>query len=83
MKKDTAKLKNIQIQTKDLDNLVDIQDVKIDTNLSCEERMKQFVEQIKNPYHYKCGKMIIKISFTDTEKTMEDRFQEYLQTLLE
>lgn len=33
-----------------LDSLVDIRDVKIDRSLPVEERMKSYVEQIKNPY---------------------------------
>lgn len=80
--KNITELKNIEIETVNSNMLADIQDVKIDTNLNREERIKQFIEQIKNPYCFKCGKTIIKISFTDTEKTIEDRMKEYLKNLL-
>lgn len=80
--KNITELKNIEIETVNCNMLADIQDVKIDTNLNREERIKQFIEQIKNPYCFKCGKTIIKISFTDTEKTIEDRMKEYLKNLL-
>ena len=36
--------------------LVDIQDVSVDPNLPKEERIAEFVRQIKNPYCFKCGK---------------------------
>lgn len=81
--KNVTELKNIEIETVNPDMLADIQDVKINTNLNREERIKQFIEQIKNPYCFKCGKTIIKISFADTEKTIENRMQEYLKSLLE
>lgn len=61
-----------------IDDLVDIRDVAIDTSLSKEERMKQFVEQIKNPYCYRCGDIIVRVSFSDTDTTLEDRLKQYL-----
>ena len=36
-----------------LDSLVDIRDVRIDRSMSVEDRMKSYVEQIKNPYMFK------------------------------
>lgn len=46
-----------------LDSLVDIRDVKIDRSLPVEERMKSYVEQIKNPYMFKVGKTIVRVSY--------------------
>ena len=42
---DIEKLKNIS-----LDELVDIRDVKVNMKLSKEERIKDYIRQIKNPY---------------------------------
>ena len=39
----------------DLSELVDIRDVVIDKSLPLEERVKSYVEQIKNPYCFKVG----------------------------
>lgn len=41
------------------EQLVDIRDVKIDRSLPSEERIKSFIEQIKNPYQFKVGNEII------------------------
>ena len=35
------------------DTLVDIRDVTVDKELSREERIAEFVRQIKNPYRFK------------------------------
>ena len=36
------------------------------------------IEQIKNPYCYMDGKVKVKISFTDTERSMDDCVRSYL-----
>ncbi len=57
-----------------LDQLVDIRDVKIDRTLPSEERIKSFIEQIKNPYQFKVGKTVVKVSFANTQNTITDNF---------
>ncbi len=74
-------MKNVDIRTVDRDALVDIHDVKIDRTLPMEERIRSFVEQIKNPYCFKCGEVVVKMAFSDTEATLEDRMEHYLRSL--
>ena len=57
-----------------LDSLVDIRDVKIDQSLPVEERMKSYVEQIKNPYMFKVGKTVVRVSYANTQATITDNF---------
>lgn len=78
---DLNAMKNVDIRTVDPDTLVDICDVKIDKNLPQSERIRDFIRQIKNPYCYKCGKAIVKVSFSDTTVTLEDRLEHYLKSL--
>jgi hypothetical protein len=40
-------------------DLVDITTVSVDRDLPKEARILEYVKQIKNPYHYKCGKFTI------------------------
>jgi hypothetical protein len=61
-----------------IDNLADIRDVKIDPSLPKEERRKSYLQQIKNPRLYRCGDMIVRISFSDPGVTLEDRLKQYL-----
>ncbi len=81
MQQTVETLKNIDIHTVDPNTLVDIRDVKVNTDLPKQERLLDFVNQIKNPYCYKCGKAIVKISFAETEATLEDRLESYLLSL--
>ena len=74
-------MKAVDIRTVDRDTLVDICDVKIDRSLPLEERVRSFVEQIKNPYCFRCGDAIVKTSFLDTDVTLEDCVESYLRNL--
>ena len=53
-----------------LDSLVDIRDVKIDRSMSVEDRMKSYVEQIKNPYMFKVGNTVVRVSYANTQATV-------------
>ena len=48
----------------DLSELVDIRDVVIDKSLPLEERVKSYVEQIKNPYCFKVGDVVVRVSYS-------------------
>lgn len=75
-------LQKVSLETVDPDELVDIRDVTIDTSLPIQERIIDFISQIKNPYCFKCGKGIVKVSFSDAEVTLEQRMEAYLRSLL-
>lgn len=53
-------MQNIDVRTVDPDTLVDIRTIKIDQNLSREEREAEFIRQVKNPYCFRVGDVIIK-----------------------
>lgn len=61
----------------DRSQLADINDVKIDTSLPCEERIKSYVEQMGNPYIYKDGDIVVKVSFADTSVSLQERLKSY------
>ena len=56
-------------------SLVDIRDVSVDKNLTREERVAEFVRQIKNPYCFRCGDFTIRASFASDGVTIEERLQ--------
>ena len=62
-------MKNIDLNTVDRDELVDIRDVKVNTALPKRERALDFIRQIGNPYCYKHGKYVVK----DVYKRQEER----------
>lgn len=57
-----------------LASLVDIRDVKIDRSLPIEDRVKSYVEQVKNPYMFKVGNTVVRVSYADINRTMNDNF---------
>ena len=74
-------MKAVDIRTVDRETLVDIRDVKIDRSLPLEERVRSFVEQIKNPYQFKVGNTVVKVSFANTQNTITDNFINMIATM--
>lgn len=80
-KETLLEMAKIDIEEVDINNLVDLNDINIDVNLPKKERILKYIEEIKNPYIYKCGKVIVKVSFKKTERTLNDQFENYLSML--
>ena len=52
--------------------LVDIRDVSVSKELTREERISEFIRQIKDPYCFKCGRFTVRASFAADGATLED-----------
>ncbi len=79
-KEEIEAMKDVDVRTVDINTLRDIRDVKVNTDLPKEERVLDFIRQIGNPYCYRHGKYVVKISFTDTDVTLEQRMLAYLRS---
>jgi len=73
-------MQNVDIRTVDPDTLRDIRDVEVNASLPKRERILDFIRQIGNPYCYRHGKYVVKVSFTDTDVTLEDRMLSYIRS---
>jgi hypothetical protein len=60
--------------------LVDIETISIDTNLSMSERVASFLKQIKNPYRFTCKGVSVTVSFNKNGGTLEDNLKEYYKS---
>ena len=58
--------------------LVDIRDVSVDQSLPKEERIAEFLRQIKNPYCFRCGKFTVRAQFADNGVSLEDCLKQIL-----
>ncbi len=58
--------------------LADIRDVSVDRNLPKEERIAEFLRQIKNPYCFRCGKFTVRAQFADNGVSLEDCLKQIL-----
>ncbi len=71
-------MRSVDVRTVDRSTLVQRSSVKIDPKKSKQERIADYISQIKNPYCYLDGKTVVKISFADTDRTIEDCIHAYL-----
>lgn len=74
-------MKNVNPKTVDRSRLVQRSSVRLDPSAPREDRLRDFIRQIKNPYCYLDGKTVVKISFANTDTTMEDCLEHYLRGL--
>lgn len=58
--------------------LVDIRDVHVDPGLPKDERIKEYLRQIKNPYCFKCGNFTVHARFAKDGPTLEDCLKQIL-----
>ena len=73
-------MENVDVRTVDPSTLRDIRDVTIHRELPKQERIMDYIRQIGNPYCYRHGKYIVKVSFVDTDVTLEDRLLAYIRS---
>lgn len=57
-----------------MDTLIDIRNVRIDRTLPLEERIRSYVEQIRNPYLFRVGDTVVHVSYANTQRTLNDNF---------
>ena len=69
MNAEIKNLKDFNIQTLQSDGLVDIEKINVDKNLPVEERIREFVRQIKI-HIFRCGKLIVQVEYSDTGKSI-------------
>lgn len=73
-------MQEVDVRTVDPATLRDIRDVHVNTDLPKPERILDFIRQIGNPYCYRHGKYVVKVSFTDTDVRLEQRLLSYIQS---
>lgn len=68
-------LQKVDIRTVEPTTLVDIRTVKISPYLTKEEKMQEYIAQIKNPYCYLCNGIVVKVSFAG-KRSLEECLQD-------
>ncbi len=61
------------------DDLVDIKSVNMDQDLLKLENVVKFINEVKNPYYFKVGKVKVRVSYADTDRTLDDSFAHLLK----
>ena len=74
-------MKNVDVRTVDRDRLVYINEIEIDDSLPPKERVAEFLRQIKNPYCFRVGKVVVKNVYSDDGVSLQERFEQFARTL--
>ena len=61
--------------------LVQINDVRIDQSLPAAERIENYLSQIKNPYHFLHNGLTVHLSFEEDGTDLKSRMASYFQSL--
>ena len=71
---------DVDIRTVPKEAVVDIKDVKINKSLSREERISDYISQVKNPYCVQSNGIIVKMKFSQSGETLDDKLISYFQS---
>ncbi len=74
-------MKAVDVRTVDPETLVDVTKIKIDESLSKEERVAEFLRQVKNPYCFRVGNMVVKNVYSNDGVSLRERFEQFARTL--
>lgn len=74
-------MKNIDIRTVDPESLVDVTGILINDEATSVERATEFVKQVRNPYCFRVGDMVVKNVYSSDGISLKDRFEQFARTL--
>lgn len=74
-------LQSVDIRTVKPEDVVDIQQIKIDDGISQQEKRREFIRQVKNPYCFRVGKVIVKASYSGNGVSLNERFEELVMSV--
>ena len=76
---DLEQLRSVNPDEVNRNDLVDIQDIVVESRLPKEERIADFIQKVKNPYLCKCGNMLVQSVFEETDITLTERLTQYFR----
>ena len=76
--KELEEMAKLPVEEADRAALADVKSLRIDRRKSVRERLEDYAARTGNPYIVKSGGYVLKFSYTDCGKSMEDRLEEYI-----
>lgn len=73
--------RNISLDEVNIDEVDEITEIKIDKRKSSNERILDFLNIVKNPYIFKVNGKLVRIRFSETNKTADDCLTDVLKNL--
>lgn len=65
-----------------MEKIVEIEKVEIDISLPKEEKIEEFVKEIRNPYRFKVGDIIVNVAFDENGLTLQDKMMQYFRLIM-
>lgn len=81
IKEKLERCRNMKLEDVTLENVDEISSIKIDRRKSSNERILDFLIKVRNPYIFNVNGKLVKMSFSDTDKTAEDCLTNVLKNL--
>lgn len=81
LKRKVKYYKDIPVGAINPDEVIDIKDIKIDRRKSSNERILDFLNEVENPYVFKIKGRVVKVSFSENGKTVDDCLTSVLKSL--
>ena len=79
MKKVIEEMKQLSIKECDKEQLVDLSRIEIDGEKSKQERILDYLRQVKNPYYFKVGDVAVRLAFDEGGRSFQQCMEELVQ----
>lgn len=63
------------------EDLIDLKDIKIDDDKPITERMRDYLDQIKDPYLFRVGDIVVRVKFAG-EESLQTKIEEMMRSNL-
>ncbi len=80
-KTDVDTLKNVDVRSVDKSSLVDLNSVHIDDSQPVQDRILSFLDQIKNPYCFRIGEVVVKVNYKADGPSFQQNFEDLLRIM--
>ena len=81
IKEKLKKYENIPLSEININEVDEITDIRVNKKKSSNDRILDFLNTVKNPYVFKHNGKLVKIGFSDTEKTADECITNVLKNL--
>ena len=81
LKEKLERCRDVNLDDVKLEDVDEIKYIKIDRRKPSEERILDFIMKVKNPYIFKVNGKLVRIRFSETDKTAEDCLTNVLKNL--
>jgi len=81
IKEKLERCRNMKLEDVTLDDVDEITDIKIDRRKPSNERILDFIAKVKNPYIFKINGKLVRMRFSNTDKTADDCLTNVLKNL--